>query len=179
MSVTPLPRLAAVLYDPGTSRSTDAALAEAAIRLRAAGLKVAGAIQKSIDRADRCACDVALEDLSSGRLIPISEDRGPLARGCRLDSLALEEVVGLSEAAVEQGADILIVNRFGKREAEGHGFRQAIEGAVARGIPVVVAVNRESTSGWSAFVGDLDDQRLASDPAQISAWCLDAHRQTA
>jgi hypothetical protein len=41
----------------------------------------------------------------------------------------LETLVGATQAALDNGADLLVINRFGKRETEGAGFRQVIGNA--------------------------------------------------
>lgn len=168
----PQPIIAALIYDTGTGGAADLLLAETTRRLSARGYRLAGAIQHNTNGADGCLCDMTLEDLSSGRLVLISEKRGPLARGCRLDSSALEEVVGLAGAAVEDGADMLVVNKFGKREVEGHGLRQVIEAAAGRGIPILAAVSATNLPAWTEFTGGLDT-RLPLDPDRLAAWCND------
>lgn len=167
------PRLAAVLYAAGAGARADEVLAEAVAMLRGQGWRLAGAVQHNTPVADRCACDMTLEDLGSGRLVDISENRGPLARGCRLNSVALEELTGLAAAAIASGVDLLVVNKFGKRETEGHGFRQAIEAAVAAGLPVIALVSHDNLAGWEAFTQGLDD-RLAADTRAIVSWCRGA-----
>lgn len=167
------PRLAAVLYSAGAGARADAVLAEAVGALRRQGWRLGGAVQHNTPVADRCACDMTLEDLGSGRLVDISENRGPLARGCRLNSVALEELTGLAASSIAHGIDLLIVNKFGKRESEGHGFRQAIEAAVAAGVPVVALVSHDNLAGWEAFTAGLDD-RLAADAQAIVSWCRGA-----
>src|SRR5690242_21260538 len=47
--------------------------------------------------------------------VRISVDRGPEARGCRLDPDALERSVAWSEAALDR-AEFLVVNKFGKQD---------------------------------------------------------------
>ncbi len=168
----PQPILGALVYDTGSGGAADILLADTTRTLTSRGFRLAGAIQHNIAGDDGCLCDMTLEDLTSGSLISISEKRGPLARGCRLDTAALEHVVGLATGAVEGGADMLIVNKFGKREAEGHGLRQVIEAAVGRGIPVLVAVSAGNLAAWNDFTGGLDT-RLPLDPQYVATWCAD------
>lgn len=163
-------RLAAVVYEAGAGAAFDTCLATVARGLKASGLRLSGAVQHNTMGGDRCRCDMTLEDLATGRLVEISEQRGPQARGCRLNSAALEEIVGLAGAAVERGADLLIVNKFGKREAEGHGFRQVIDAALEQGTAVLVAVSRENLAAWQQFAAGLD-VRLPQDARLITAWC--------
>lgn len=116
---------------------------------------------------------MVLEDLSTGQIVAISEDRGPEARGCRLDPAALERLFGAAAAGLDAGADLLVVNRFGKREAEGRGFRGAIEAAVTTGVPVLVAVSAANLDCWNAFTGALDE-RLEPNVVAAIRWCRGA-----
>lgn len=100
---------------------TDQLIAEVADRLTAEGLRLAGTVQSNHERPNRKKCDMDLRVLPDGPVVRISEDRGELASGCILDSGALEQTVHEVERRLD-GADILIVNKFGKREAEGKGL---------------------------------------------------------
>ena len=150
-----LPPLLALTYATGEGavmgRVVDAA--------KAAGLVLAGMLQKDERRPDRRRCDMTLIDLSTGEEIALSQDRGKDARGCRLDHSALEEAAGRVAARLEAEPrpDLLILSKFGKREIEGAGFRQAIEQAVDLGIPVVVGVTSDHVEGFRAFGGGVEE----------------------
>jgi hypothetical protein len=61
--------------------------------------------------------------LPRGPALCISQDLGAGARGCQLDPGALERAVARVDMSLAEDApELLIVNKFGKREAEGHGF---------------------------------------------------------
>ena len=144
----------ALLYADG--RRMDPLMASVAARLEAAGVRLAGFVQHERHRPGRSRCDMILEDLSGRGCVEISEDRGPHARGCRLDQGALIGAMqGAREAIAEGGADLLILNKFGKSECEGGGFRPLFVDAVERGIPVVIAVPLRNLDAWRAFAGDL------------------------
>jgi hypothetical protein len=93
--------------------------------------------------------------LPDGPRLRISQDLGAAARGCRLDPGALETSVALSARRLAEGADVLIVNKFGKHEAEGRGFRDLIAEAVGRGLPVLVGLNGRNLPAFQAFAADL------------------------
>ena len=80
---------------------------------------------------------------------------GANSKGCRLDPAALERAVGLVEASFAAGPDCLIVNKFGKHEAEGRGFRPLIAEALSRDIPVLVGLNRLNAEAFRAFTEGL------------------------
>jgi hypothetical protein len=71
----------------------DLFLAEVVERLEAEGVALAGTVQTNVHRHDRTLCDMDLRLLPDGPVVRISVDRGPEARGCRLDAGALEESV--------------------------------------------------------------------------------------
>ena len=68
---------------------------------------------------------------------------------------------------------LLIVNKFGKIEADGGGMRGAIAQAVELGIPVLVGVPARNLDRWRAFAGPLAVE-LPAEPAAITGW-LEAH----
>lgn len=133
---------------------TDAFLAEVAQRLSRDGVRLAGTVQFNRDRSDRSKCDMDLKILSDGPLLRISEDRGAAAKGCVISSGALEQAVMEVERRLE-GANLLIINKFGKREAEGRGLRPIIAEAFAQGIPVLVGVNALNNDAFIEFSGGM------------------------
>ncbi|MFP1645266.1 DUF2478 domain-containing protein [Pontitalea aquivivens] len=147
---------------------TDALIAQATELLAAEGLRLCGTVQTNTTRPGRAKCDMDLRILPDGPVIRISEDRGDLARGCRLDSGALEQTVQQVEQRLD-GADLLIVNKFGKRETEGRGLSALIAEALDRGIPVLVGVNALNLPAFQEFSGGLA-QALPPDPAGIVHW---------
>ncbi|MES2711722.1 MAG: DUF2478 domain-containing protein [Pseudomonadota bacterium] len=139
---------------------TDGALADRALRrivrqAEAAGRRLAGVVQRDTPRAGRTGCDMVLEDLSSGDLIAISRDRGPHARGCQLDLGEMARAIQSASAALEASPDLLVLNKFGRTEAEGGGFRGLIAEAVGHGVPVLVAVPYRNLEQWRVFAGEM------------------------
>ena len=150
----------------------DALIAEVAARLAAEGVRLAGTVQSNIERPNRRKCDMDLMILPDGPVVRISEDRGDLARGCILDSGALEQAV----VAVQQrmaGADVLIVNKFGKRESEGKGLVPVIAAALDLGLPVLIGVNGLNLAAFLAFAGE-EAIALSAEPGTIADWCKGA-----
>lgn len=148
---------------------TDALIAEVADLLAVDGVKLAGTVQSNIERPNRRKCDMDLVVLPNGPIVRISEDRGDLARGCTLDSGALEQTV----VAVQQrlmGAQMLVVNKFGKREAEGRGLVPVIAEALELGLPVLIGVNGLNLAAFLAFAGE-DVSPLPADPLSVATWC--------
>ena len=167
MQTTPL--ITALVYTD--SAAADRALRGVVCRLEATGMRLAGIVQRDDPRAGRARCDMVLEELSSGEAILISQDRGPHARGCRLVVGELLRAMQIVAAALDRSADFLILNKFGKTEAEGGGLRDLIVQAVERDVPVLVAVPYRNLDTWRAFAGDLT-REIHSDalaPAELAA----------
>ncbi len=168
--------LASIAYRQGTGDALDGLLNAIASRLQQSEHAIAGAIKHSVLRPERCRCDMILENLHTGEFIPISQDRGAEARGCVLDASALEGVVGSTLSGLEDGARFLVVNRFGKQEVDGRGFRPAIEFAACHRVPCLVGVEQDNLSMWRAFAGDLHEE-LPSNLERVWDWCLGALSQ--
>jgi nucleoside-triphosphatase THEP1 len=163
-------KLAAMVYNTGEGQRADALLYDLADQLAARGLKLAGAVQKNGPGSEFGCSDMYLRELATGRTSKTSQFRGKGASGCRLDSSALEDVVGLARNAIGPDVDLVIVNKFGKQEVEGNGFRAVIEAAVTEGCPVLVGLRAEHVPDWTEFAGG-EGEVLALDEKAVRAWC--------
>jgi len=149
--------------------AADRLLAETAAALEAQGLRLAGAVQQNLDHGPERDCDMDLRILGDeGPVIRISQSLGPCAEGCRLDTGALARAVGRAEAVLARGADVVIVNKFGKQEGYGRGFREFIASALAAGIPVLLAVPSDQLPAFRDFAGDLAEPVM---PGEAIGWC--------
>ena len=153
--------ITAILYSEG--RDVDRVMARLACRLQASDVRLAGFIQYNLPHAGRRRCDMALRELSSGEIIGISQDRGPEARGCHLDVSELLRGMQLGRQALAQQPDLLLLNKFGKAEGEGGGFRPLIAEAIELGVPVLIAVPWRNIDSWRIFSGDLSTEILVAD----------------
>lgn len=136
---------------------------------RRRGLKVAGVLQHPVCSEAAGHCDVALEELTTGLRTDLFEDRGPGASGCRLDEAALAEVNGQVARSLDADPDLLILNKFGKVEAEGRGLLDLVAMAVDRGIPVVIGVPIRNLAPWRDFAGGMSVE-FGDDPSQVADW---------
>jgi len=82
---------------------------------------------------------------------------------------SFEKAVCLVNAQLSEGADCLLINKFGKHEASGRGFRDTIGEAIAMEIPVVVGLNPLNQGAFLEFVGDLAVP-LVPEQATILDW---------
>ncbi|MCK0166096.1 DUF2478 domain-containing protein [Jannaschia sp. S6380] len=147
----------------------DPLLHDLARRAMDAGLRVAGIVQVNSDSPGCARCDMDAIVLPDGPVIRISQSLGPNARGCRLDAAGLEAAVAAAEARLAAGADLLVVNKFGKQEAGGRGFRPVIATALAEGVDVIVGVNTLNMQALLDFAGGIAVQ-LPPDAERLARW---------
>lgn len=148
---------------------TDRLLWEFADRLQARGFNLAGVVQTNSDRPGSHHCDMDVRVLPDGPMIRINQVLGEESRGCRLNPVALEEAVALVEAGIERSPDLLIINKFGKHEAEGRGFRPLIAGALARDIPVLLGINALNHEAFEEYSGGYAEE-ITADAISLAAW---------
>lgn len=147
---------------------TDLLLFKAAKDLAAREYRTCGTVQINTE-SDNHPCDMDVQVLPDGPVVRISQSLGRESKGCRLDPSALEEAVSLVAAGLTAEADILFVNKFGKHEAEGRGFRTVIADAIARDISVLVGVNSLNFEAFQDFAGPQAKQLEPSVEA-IAGW---------
>jgi hypothetical protein len=152
---------------------TDLVLEGLSADLAARGYRCCGVVQTNTERADAGPCDMDVRVLPDGPVLRISQDLGSFSHGCRLDPAALQMAVGLVAAELSSGADFLIINKFGKHEAEGRGFREVIAEAVALKVPVLVGLNARNRDAFESFAGGMAIQ-LPAEPDARKEWADEA-----
>lgn len=161
----------ACTMSPGRG-TIDLVMQQAVALLQARGLRLVGTVQSNTERLADPRCDMDVRVLPEGPVFRISQDLGRDARGCRLDPEGLEAAVVAVSAAMAAGRpDLLVVNKFGKHECLGRGFRPVIAEAVAADVPVLVGVNALNLPELQAFVGD-GLEVLPPDPQAVLRWVL-------
>lgn len=167
----------AYIMAPGRG-DADLILAGLAAELVARGLKVCGTVQINTERASAGPCDMDVRVLPDGPVVRISQDLGQYSRGCRLDPAALETAVGLVSSRLGAATDLLIINKFGKHEAEGRGFREVIAEALALGVPVLVGLNGLNRAAFEDFASGFAIP-LPSDQLALAQWVAGVSRKCA
>lgn len=167
----------AFIAAPGRG-DVDLMLGGLAAELRARGLRCSGTVQVNTNGADAGPYDMDIKVLPDGPIFRISQDLGRAAQGCRLDPAALEAAVGQVAARLNSFTDILIVNKFGKHEAEGRGFRDVIAEALSLGVPVLVGLNRLNIASFQIFAEGLAEE-LPPERSAVVSWINDVMRQRA
>ncbi len=153
----------------------DALLRTVAATLSGDGQRIVGTVQHNTDRSDGRACTMELEVLPSGQMFGISQDLGGGASGCRLDPDGFSMAVHAVQQALETGADLLLINKFGKQEAEGHGFRDLVAQALHEGIPVLIGLNAKNLAAFLTFAEGLAEEVEGNLPA-VMGWCRETGR---
>ena len=155
-------KLAALVYDD--QQDPDAVLRDFADDMNAQGFRVVGMVQ-----AGQCA-DSSLSAVlvHSGETLLLAQDFDPQASGCRLDIDRLRNAGARVADALDNGADLLIINRFGKRERDGGGLGYLIERAHDTDTPVVIAVSSQRLADWATFAGETE--QLACQRTALDAW---------
>ena len=155
--------LAALVYD--AHQDPDTVLRDFAGDLNAHGFRAVGMVQ-----AGQCA-DSSLSAvlLHSGEKLLLAQNFDPAAAGCRLDVGRLQDAGARVIEALEAGADLLIVNRFGKRERDGKGLCHLVERALGADIPVVIAVSAHRFEDWIRFADGMS-VKLRCDRRALEAW---------
>lgn len=145
--------ITAVVYSKGSD--FERFVREITKTMKDKGMRLAGLIQHSESRPDRAKCDMCLRDLSSDMLYGISEDRGPEARGCVLNT---DQLLAACEAAGEglsAKTELLVLSKFGKTEVEGSGFRSLIARALELSVPVLIGVPEINLAAFRTFSAGL------------------------
>ena len=155
--------LAALVYE--TDQDPDAILRDFAADLKAHGFRAVGMVQSG-----QCA-DSSLSAVlvHSGEKLALARDFDPQVSGCRLDVERLQDAGAHIALALEAGADLVIINRFGKRERDGQGLSFLIERALDADIPVVIAVSAHRFDNWIKFADGMS-VKLRCDRHALDAW---------
>ena len=80
---------------------------------------------------------------------------------------AVAEATGLWASGARP--ELLIINKFGKMEGEGRGFRDLIARAAAEGVPVLIGVNGLNRDALADFLG-MPPPLLPAEVGAILAW---------
>jgi len=165
-----IPPFAAIHYPKGFH--IDQLLIETCSYLSRRGMRLGGLLQISTGGVGGCATSVHTIDLRTGKEFDIWEKRGSCAKGCRLDEQGLALASEAIERPIQDGVDLIIVNRFGRAESLGRGLLDCFVSALDAQIPALTAVREPYDEAWERFHGGLAVD-LANNQAAICDW---AHR---
>jgi hypothetical protein len=164
--------LAAVVY--GADDDPDRLISGFAADLRRSGRRPVGVVQLGRScRAENPRLGVVV--LPDGEVVRLAPREAmpaeTFAAGCRLDPDRLAGLACRLAAAIEDGADLVVINRFGRSEAEGKGLIDLIPQALAADIPVLIAVPEQRFAAWIRFSEGMN-VRLACRRDALDRWWL-------
>ncbi|CCQ74085.1 DUF2478 domain-containing protein [Magnetospira sp. QH-2] len=166
-----LPRLApaAVIYTGDTVDTS--LLARFAADLKDRGWSVGGIVQEKLTGEAGQAVGRDLIDLTDGRRIPLARPSpGQIESGsCAMDESALAEAGPSLRRSMDNGADLLIIEKFGRMEQEHGGLLDEIMTAMAEGFLVLTAVSASALEQWSQLTGGMT-RLLAWTEADLWRW---------
>lgn len=145
----PPPLIAALVYPPGFDTVT--LLASIVDALRAAGpVRLGGVIHPADDIGSTCS--TRLVNLATGSEIPA--DKAPTAEAdtCLDPDLLARGAMAVAKA-IDDGVDLVVINKFGAQEAAGAGLRSEFAHALLAGVPVLTAVSERLLPQWAEFTG--------------------------
>jgi len=145
------PIVAALRYED--SAAAQALMQDFAHALQRRGERVAGVVQVRVTDDATGRPRIALRDLESGALYPISQDLGPGSSACNLDSSELALACGAIERAARRGVGLIAISKFAKQEAARGGLCDGFRAAMAMKTPVVAAVSPHFLDEWAEFAG--------------------------
>jgi nucleoside-triphosphatase THEP1 len=168
---TDAPRIAAIIY-----RATDDAdglLADFAMARLEAGDRLGGIVQRNIKDGSGRRIDMQAIDLMTGQAIGISQTLGGGAGSCKLDASGLADSAQAVARAIADGVTLVIINKFSKQEATGHGLRSEFAETIVAGRPLLTAVPEKCLDAWRDFIGDQGVELPCTRDA-VDAWWRDA-----
>lgn len=160
-------RVAAVLYRP--QDDIDSLLAGFAQHLLQAGERIGGIVQRNLKNEAGRQAGMQAIDLLTGREISICQPLGSGAMACKLDAAGLAEAAVAVSRAIEADVSLLVINKFSKQEASGHGLRAEFADAISAGIPVLTAVPEKCLGAWTEFTGGIGTMLLC-EPQVVEGW---------
>ena len=157
--------LAALVYEQ--HEDPDQILRDFATDLNGRGYRAVGLVQLGHHCVDAPKLSAML--VHTGEELQLFQDLGACAAGCRLDVGQLLDAGSQVASAIDQGADLVIVNRFGRQEREGKGLSYLIERALSADIPVVIAVPSHRFADWIKFADGMSVKLHCNRPT-LDAW---------
>lgn len=118
-------------------------------------VRVAGVIEDdtAADGGDCTAGD--LRERGDFARFKLMQDREPGGSGCRLDPEALVAACEAVRRSIGAGADLVVLNKFGKAEADRSGLAAAFASAIEAEAPVLTSVAPRMQDAWDRFAGPL------------------------
>lgn len=165
------PKIAGVVYERGAPiRELMKAFVQT---LKANNVNVHGILQevpKELDPAN-AGCGVDAIDIKTGEHVAlVRPTQYELDNNiCSLDVAQLAEASMILRRALDDHADIVVVEKFGKHEKDGGGLSDELLAVMAENIPTVVSVPQFEQEAWEQFTGGLGAV-LSCELNQVITW---------
>lgn len=157
--------LAALVY--GEDENPDEVLLSFCAALKGEGFRPVGLVQHGHCQGDQS--DLSALLIHTSEKIRLFQDLGACSAGCRLDVGQLITAGSRVVTAIDHGADLVVINRFGKLEREGKGLSFLIELAMNASIPAVIAVPANRFPDWVKYSEGMS-VKLSCDQASLYRW---------
>ena len=172
MAFTEVAPFAAVVYRPQTN--VVGFLGAFARDLRARGVDVAGLVQEKVLDGDGAYAGIDAIDVATGARAPIKRvtRHSRDTNSCALDASVLAGTSGVLRAAVGNGAELIVFDKFGSEEQKGRGLADEILLAISEGIPLLISVPAPALGLWRDRTGGLGGE-LPPRPQALEQWWRD------
>lgn len=163
-------KLAAIVLDEDdqSGDAADTLIRTHCLALQRRGYRVRGLLQQRRGSQD-CRSVMQLLDVHEGRLFVISQALGKLSASCCLDTDGVAQASSVLRDALYQEPDLVLINRFGKLEAQGEGFAQELADFVAQDVPVLTVLAHQYLPAWRDFT-DAQGQELPVCEQALRGW---------
>jgi nucleoside-triphosphatase THEP1 len=151
----------------GEGESVQSLFAAMARKWQSDGLRVAGLVAEPHALPDRSCTAGILRNVASGEPFAMYLETAPAGTSCHLDA---DHVEAACTSILDQlrDADIVVLSKFGKLEAQGKGLWPAFRASLEAGKPVLTSVSAKHRDAWQAFAPEAD--LVDADEAALSAW---------
>jgi hypothetical protein len=115
-------------------------------------LRIAGLIEERDGPKEGRTCRAGdLRSVVDGTRYPMFEQLPPGATACDVTDEKVTRACAAALQDIATGADLVILSKFGKLEAEGGGLMAAFRTAAAAGIPVLTCASPAACKGWDGL----------------------------
>lgn len=151
----------------GSGEAVQDLFAAVAQNWRSDGIKVAGVIAEPHDLPDRSCTAGVMRNVASGEAFPIYLATAPLGTSCHLDASGVDAACA-SLLDQLRDADVVVLSKFGKLEAEGKGLWPAFQASLAAGKPIMTSVSSKHEAALQAFAPHA--LAVEANEAALTAW---------
>ena len=135
------------------------ALSVFAAELRTAGVRVGWLVQDVVRGDDGKMRHIDMVELDTGRRIAINRPTRKSLENkiCSLNTSALTESTEALRRAIQEGVDLIVLEKFGGQEQKGQGLNDEIFATIAEEMPLLIDVPAFALELWQERSGALGD----------------------